>query len=133
MKARCSVRTVRRFLGQDIDDLEPRQKNGQAILDELCRSAGIPNIALVVRDGRRETLNGVYTWSREEHRPGKIKIWNRTPVRGKPVSNKVFLETLCHEFCHHYDHFALGLDDSPHTSGFYERCQNLFNGLVGRA
>ena len=38
---------------------------------------------------------------------------------------KVFLETLLHEWVHHYDFTGLELDRSPHTSGFFNRIRDL--------
>ena len=38
---------------------------------------------------------------------------------------QVFLETLLHEWVHHYDFTGLELDRSPHTSGFFNRIRDL--------
>ncbi len=59
-----------------------------------------------------------------------IYIQNRTAVRGQILAPKTFLNTLLHEWMHHYDHCALGLN-SVHTSGFYQRLGNLQRGLLG--
>jgi len=37
----------------------------------------------------------------------------------------VFLETLLHEWVHHYDFTGLQLDRSLHTSGFFARIRDL--------
>ncbi len=50
---------------------------------------------------------------------------NRTPARGDVVRASAFLNTLLHEFCHHYDAEALGLSRSFHTAGFYARLRHL--------
>jgi len=41
------------------------------------------------------------------------------------LAPKVFLETLLHEWVHHYDFTGLQLDRSPHTSGFFNRIHDL--------
>ena len=56
---------------------------------------------------------------------GRMRILNRTPARGDVVRSSAFLNTLLHEFCHHHDAEALGLENSFHTSGFYARIRHL--------
>ncbi len=42
-----------------------------------------------------------------------------------PVRPTAFLNTLLHEFGHHYDAERLGLLRSFHTAGFYARLRHL--------
>src|SRR5206468_9275947 len=56
---------------------------------------------------------------------GRIRVLNRTPARGDVVRPSAFLNTLLHEFCHHYDAERLGILHSFHTSGFYARIRHL--------
>ena len=53
-----------------------------------------------------------------------ITIPNRTAVRGQIVASKTFLDTLLHEWLHHYDTLKLKLN-SIHTKGFYLRLSDL--------
>jgi hypothetical protein len=59
-----------------------------------------------------------------------IHIFHLTAVKQQVLSPLVFLETLLHEWCHHYDYATLRLGASPHTRGFYTRlrllCDELF-------
>jgi hypothetical protein len=56
---------------------------------------------------------------------GRIRVLNRTPARGDLVRPTAFLNTLLHEFCHHYDAERLGILHSFHTSGFHARLRHL--------
>ena len=111
----------------------PRQAIGQALLDVLNEAAGLPPCKLAVvdrpqrhrkREGRLELKTyGYYRcdWDAGEARGGAIRIYNLTAIRRQILSPKVFLETLLHEWVHHYDFAGLRLDRSPHTSGFFAR------------
>jgi hypothetical protein len=59
----------------------------------------------------------------------RIRIYHRTAVRGQVVAAKVFLNTLLHEWVHHFDFTALRLARSPHTAGFYSRLRALAEAL----
>ena len=54
----------------------------------------------------------------------------RTAVRRKVFAFKTYLNTLVHEFMHHYDHQRLKLGASFHTRGFYQRVRDLLAQLV---
>jgi hypothetical protein len=60
----------------------------------------------------------------------RIRIYHRTAVRGQVVAPKVFLNTLLHEWVHHFDFAALRLGRSPHTAGFYARLRALADALA---
>ena len=110
-----------------------RQGRGQVLLDTLNRAAGLPDCRLTVADrpqqhrtraGRLELKTyGYYRIALDQGRPsrGTIRIYNLTAIRRQVLSSKVFLETLLHEWVHHYDFTGLELDRSPHTSGFFAR------------
>ena len=55
----------------------------------------------------------------------KFRIYNLTAIRQQVLAPKVFLETLLHEWVHHYDFTGLQLERSPHTSGFFARIRDL--------
>ncbi len=66
-----------------------------------------------------------------ETRPARarIRIYHRTAVQQKPISTKVFLNTVLHEWMHHYDFHGLRLARSYHTTGFFLRLRSLANSL----
>ena len=113
-----------------------RQDIGQRLLDALDEAAELPPCKLTVadrpqrhrtREGRLALKTyGYYRIAWESHpRRGSIRIYNLTAIRQQVLAPKVFLETLLHEWVHHYDFTGLALDRSPHTSGFYARIRNL--------
>src|ERR671936_464385 len=113
-----------------------RQRRGQELLDVLDEAAGLPPCKLTVvdrpqqhrtRSGKLEMKTyGYYriAWESSPQR-GTIRIYNLTAIRQQVLSPKVFLETLLHEWVHHYDFTGLQLDRSPHTSGFFARIRDL--------
>src|SRR2546425_11411529 len=113
-----------------------RQAIGQALLDVLDDAAGLPPCKLTVADrpqrhrtrgGKLELKTyGYYriAWESAPQR-GSIRIYNLTAIRQQVLAPKVFLETLLHEWVHHYDFTGLQLDRSPHTSGFFARIRDL--------
>ncbi len=114
-----------------------RQAIGQQLLDVLDAGAGLPPCRLTVadrpqrhrtQDGRLQLKTyGYYrsAWEGEKLRHGTIRIYNLTAIRRQVLSPKVFLETMLHEWVHHYDFAGLRLDRSPHTSGFFARIRDL--------
>src|ERR1700738_3717987 len=113
-----------------------RQARGQPLLDVLDEAAGLPPCKLTVadrpqrhrtREGKLEVKTyGYYriAWEATPRR-GSIRIYNLTAIRQQVLAPKVFLETLLHEWVHHYDFTGLQLDRSPHTSGFFNRIRGL--------
>jgi hypothetical protein len=123
------------------DDPHERRRLGQLLLDELCAAAGVGPVELVVadrpqvhqHDGQRlqsRTYGYYRCWFEDgEVSRARIRIYHRTAVRGQVVALKVFLNTLLHEWVHHFDFTALGLARSPHTAGFYSRLRSLADAL----
>jgi hypothetical protein len=60
-----------------------------------------------------------------------IRLWMRTAVRKEITSFGTFLNTLCHEFCHHLDFQRFRFRDSWHTRGFFERTAALYHHARG--
>ncbi len=126
-------------------DAQTRQRLGAELLARLASSTGVSAPELVVPDAQqphqREGGRIVYSVQGEYRRRspspddprvarggkprGRMRILNRTPARGDIVRSSAFLNTLLHEFCHHHDAEALGLENSFHTSGFYARIRHL--------
>ncbi len=112
-------------------ETDKRQNLGEQLLDELCDSAKIDITKLKISDTRQyhqrrgsRIVFKQYGYYRDRY----IYIQNRTPSRGQLVAPKTFLDTLLHEWLHHYDTYTLGLN-SIHTRGFYKRLKDLKNRL----
>jgi hypothetical protein len=82
--------------------------------------------------GRWGELQGLYTEDRRGRAP-RVQLWMRTARQRRVVAFRTYLRTLLHELCHHLDYRHLGLADSFHTQGFYQRESSLFHQLVPRA
>lgn len=118
------------------DSVSERQVAAQNLVNYLCTKYKLPRCRVVIRDcaqpsfrnGRGKTLGRYTTWG-----IGKrlIEIWNLTAKQKKVVSIKVFMDTLLHEFMHHYDREYLKLGGTIHCSGFYKRISDLNGKLAG--
>ncbi len=128
-----------------VHDAVSRRLIGADLLGILAARTGIRAPELVVPDEhqphRRSGGRIVYSLQGEYRRRtpsaddpavarggrplGRIRVLNRTPARGAVVRPSAFLNTLLHEFCHHHDAEALGLERSFHTAGFYARLRHL--------
>ena len=119
------------------DAAAERRRLGQMLLDVLDGLAGLPPCGLIVadraqvhqHDGRR-LQSRTYGYYRCRFVAGqvsdaRIRIYHRTAVRQQVISAKVFLNTLLHEWVHHFDFAGLRLERSPHTAGFYARLRAL--------
>lgn len=108
---------------------DERQALAEALLDELGDCAGIDICRVKISDTRQyhrrrngRTVFKQYGYYRPQS--SYIYIQNRTAVRGQILAPKTFLDTLLHEWTHHYDTLALRLA-SIHTAGFYLRLHSL--------
>jgi hypothetical protein len=123
------------------DDAKDRRHLGQMLIDALDDLAGLAPCAVVVadraqvheHDGRR-LQSKTYGYYRCRFVDGavteaRIRIYHRTAVRQQVISPKVFLNTLLHEWVHHFDFAGLRLARSPHTAGFYARLRALAEAL----
>jgi len=108
---------------------EERQRLSHFLINELAFCADIERLGVKVsntkqwhkkKDGRLVAKKyGVYY-----PKTKKISIQNLTAVRGQELAPKTFLDTLLHEWMHHYDFEYLKIN-SIHTRGFYERIRSL--------
>ena len=106
-----------------------RQSLGDDLLDELADLAKIDIVSLKISDTKQyhKKRNGKVAMKQYGYyKPGSkyIYISNRTSVRGQILAPKTFLDTLLHEWTHHYDHQKLGLN-SIHSAGFYARLKDI--------
>ena len=123
------------------DDPVERRRLAQMLVNELDDLAGLDVCQVTVadrpqvheHDGRRlqsKTYGYYQCTTREGHVAGaRIRIYHRTAVRQQVISPKVFLNTLLHEWVHHFDFSGLHLPRSSHTSGFYARLRALADSL----
>ena len=108
---------------------EERQRLSHFLVNELAFNAGVERIAIRVTNTkqwhkRRGTRLAVKRYGTYYPKTKRISIQNLTAVRGKELAPKTFLNTLLHEWMHHYDFEKLSLN-SIHTKGFYERIKSL--------
>jgi len=106
-----------------------RQVVGEQLLDELCDASKIDIINLKISDTNQyhKKRNGRVVFKQYGYyRPQSnyIYIQNKTAVRGQILAPKTFIDTLLHEWLHHYDTKKLKLN-SIHTKGFYLRLKDL--------
>ena len=132
---------VMSILESDDDDARQRRRVAQMLVDTLDDLAGLPPCTVVIadrpqvhrHDGQRlqSKTYGYYRCRMVEGAvtDARIRIYHRTAVRRQVISPKVFLNTLLHEWVHHYDFAGLRLSRSPHTAGFYARLRALAGAL----
>lgn len=113
------------------ENYKDREKTAQELINYLCDKFKICRSKVTVLNlnqphstSDRNTLKSV---KMGDYNPNShvIRVWNLTAKQGKTVSIKSFLDTLLHEFIHHYDFTVLKFNQSPHTSGFYKRLSDL--------
>ena len=110
-------------------EVDHRQRLSVDLMDELCDLAQIDIVNIKISNAKqyhRKSKGRVSMRQYGYYRPSScyIYITNHTAVRGQPLAPKTFLNTLLHEWMHHYDTCKLGLN-SIHTKGFYLRLQSL--------
>ncbi|OGY46556.1 MAG: hypothetical protein A3A24_00560 [Candidatus Buchananbacteria bacterium RIFCSPLOWO2_01_FULL_46_12] len=106
-----------------------RQKLGEMLSDELSDAAMINIVNLKISDTHQfhKRSGGRVVFKQYGYYRPKSKyiyIQNKTAVRGQTLAAKTFVDTLLHEWLHHYDTYKLKLN-SIHTKGFYLRLQSL--------
>jgi hypothetical protein len=91
-----------------------------------------PVSVLGVRPHRSERGRCVYEKFGDYNlKTSQIRVWMRTAKRREVTAYGTLLSTFCHELCHHLDVVSLGLPDSPHTRGFFERAALLYHRARG--
>ena len=113
---------------------EERQRLSHFLINELAFNAEIERIEIKITNTkqwhkRRGTRLAVKKYGVYYPKTKRISIQNLTAVQGKELASKTFLDTLLHEWMHHYDFKKLSLN-SIHTKGFYERIRSLKERLI---
>ncbi len=111
-------------------DASERQVLGQGLLEEMARSLSIPVPQLLVNDKRQNHSLKDGKMRRKVY--GTYKAGNMSSaIREAVLAPKTFLDTLVHEFLHHYDYDVLTFPKSLHTAGFYYRLGDVMKKLIG--
>jgi hypothetical protein len=113
----------------------PRTESvAQRLALAMTRALGAPAVRIEVLAARPHArwgeLHGLYTWANRPGASPTITLWMRTARKKRVVAFRTFLRTLLHELGHHLDYTTLGLGDSFHTQGFYQRESHLFHQLI---
>jgi hypothetical protein len=112
-------------------DAHGLSRGAQGLVDVLCDEFVLAHKKVELRDEprphRRRAGRIVFELHGQCRMRGSIEVFVRTAAQQRPVALKSLLETLVHEFVHHYDFDAFGA--SVHCSGFYERLGQLYRPL----
>ncbi len=112
-----------------VNTASERHRLGEILLDELCDASLIDIVNLKISETNQyhKKSGGRVVFKQYGYYRSKSKyiyIQNKTAVRGQMLAAKTFIDTLLHEWLHHYDTYKLKLN-SIHTKGFYLRLQDL--------
>ena len=108
---------------------DSRQTLSEELLDELCDGSKVDIVKLKISNTKQyhKKSKGRVAMKRYGYyriAGNYIYIQNLTAVRGQILAPKTFLNTLLHEWMHHYDIHRLKIN-SIHSKGFYERINDL--------
>ena len=104
--------------------VEPRKKASQNLLDYLCDKYGIPRCTMYILNTSYDPIFGFTNMGIYEGGKKEITLWNNRHYK-VPCDIRTFINTLLHEFMHHYDYYYLRLPDSVHCKGFESRIRDL--------
>ena len=128
---RSVVDTIQHALAAE--DRLRTQAAADRLLAEIAGRLDVPPLrtqVLAVRPSNHwGELHGLYHGA-HAGQPARVSVWMRTAERRQVVKFRTFLRTLLHELCHHLDYELLGLADSFHTEGFYQRESSLLRQLL---
>jgi hypothetical protein len=120
-------------LGLTAGDKGRVRETAQGLLDLLSDAAGILPPSLRLKDTAYARFRGgraVWKLYGTCDPDGTITVAFRTAVRRRIFAFKTFLDTVVHEFMHHYDARKMRLAASFHTSGFFHRVRDLRERLL---
>ncbi len=103
-------------------------RSSQKVVDGLCDGSGVHRIPVKV--GGRRLVRGKVEYYGFCGRNGYMTLYCRTARRNLFVAFKTYLNTLVHEYMHHYDWHGLRIH-SMHTAGFYQRVGDLYRRILG--
>ena len=110
-------------------EYEERLNLSEQLLDELCDLAGLVIVEFNLVDAnqihrKRDGKIVMKRYGSYKIAEKIITIHHRTASRGQVLAAKSYLDTLLHEWLHHYDFKKLKLN-SIHSRGFYLRLNDL--------
>mgnify|MGYP000395087522 CR=1 FL=1 len=114
-------------------DTQKRHNLSEQLLDELSDLAGIDIVEFILIDDnqihkKRDGKIVMKRYGLYQPKNKTILIHNRTAIRGQILAPKSYIDTLLHEWLHHYDFKKLKLNPI-HSRGFYMRLNDLKNKL----
>lgn len=109
-------------------DYIERGMKAQELIDYLCDIFSLPKLNIVVYNYKKlgkkcGVIYGFYDFR-------NIHIYNKIGGKAVLVSNKKFLDTLLHEFMHHYDINYLHIETRGHKEDFFNRIKDLTEKLT---
>lgn len=104
--------------------VEARRNASQVLIDYLCTKYNIPRCPVYVFNMTYDPIFGFTKMGLYEGPRKGITIWNNKHYK-VPCEIKTFIDTLLHEFMHHYDLYYLKLPDTVHCKGFEARKRGL--------
>jgi DinB superfamily len=130
------LRPLVRELARALEGGERRltESASQLLASALAHDLRVPPVRVKVLAARPHArwgeLHGLYETTARGAETPLITLWMRTARQKRVVAFRTYLRTLLHEVGHHLDYTLLGLADSFHTQGFYQRESHLFHQLV---
>ena len=104
--------------------VEPRREASQELINYLCDKYRIPRCPVYVHNTTYDPKFGFTCMGLYEGANKGITLWNNRHYQ-VPCDIRTFINTLLHEFMHHYDYYYLRLPDSVHCKGFEARIRDL--------
>ena len=139
MASRVNIKKSNKYLTVDLTDfshdeyrrllhsgskVEPRREASQELINSLCDKYRIPRCPVYVHNTTYDPKFGFTCMGLYEGANKGITLWNNRHYQ-VPCNIKTFINTLLHEFMHHYDYYYLRLPDSVHCKGFEARIRDL--------
>ncbi len=118
--------------GLEADDKPAVTRASVSLSKEICLQFAVPPPVVKVLSKRPSDsdseLHGLY--EREADGSALLRVWMRTAAHERPAAFRTYLRTLTHEVLHHLDFVKLGLEDTFHTQGFFQRESSLVRQLL---
>lgn len=131
-----SLHVAIRLLGEALKEgnEDAIQEISNETIAELNLIYNLPPLKVYTGGKRRMTRSGgqyygEYRTNGKKEKKHSTSVYSRTAKNQKYVAPKTFLRTLIHEWGHHYDKHKLGLKNTYHTKGFYERINTIYEQL----
>ncbi len=131
-----SLHVAIRLLGEALKEGNEEAINeiSNEAIAELNLIYNLPPLKVYTGGKRRMTRSGgqyygEYRTNGKKEKKYSTSVYSRTAKNQKYVAPKTFLRTLIHEWGHHYDKHKLGLSNTYHTKGFYERVKTIYDQL----